>query len=36
MSVFTINNSSSTDKIIDFYYLYSESYSNLCIHNGKK
>ena len=36
MSVFTINNSSSTDEIIDFYDLYSESYSKLCIHNGKK
>jgi hypothetical protein len=36
MSVFTINNSSSTDEIIDFYDLYSESYSKLCIHNGKQ
>lgn len=33
MSIYTINKSSTHDEIQDFYYLYVESFSKLCIHN---
>jgi len=36
MSVFTIDNTSTSEEIRDFYDLYVESFSNLCIWRGNK